>query len=451
MANAGSLIPVKSAGCGPLAQGFYNKGLLENEYHMKVGDIVFFNWDNGRTASDYVPFPSVDHVGIVTAVGSSGNFTSVEGNTGSSSNGEVMTRSRNIADVSCVAHPQYNSTFTSSMIIKTAKAEVGTKATNVKKCKYNTWYWGTEVSGSQYDWCAAFVCWIFYHTESSGGGGSSSSTNCIDVSSCQGTIDWAKVAKAGVKYAIMRIGYGDLESQKDSCFEYNYKNAKANGIKVGGYWVCYCGDDPQISDYTKDAELEAKCCLSIIKGKTFDLPIYHDLEVSSVQKSGMTSVTSKFCDTIIAGGYKAGVYASSSYFDAYTDLSTLSKKYSIWIAQWGSTKPSESCDIWQYSETGTMSGISGAVDLDKIYKTSYDNKVLASMKMQCCGGTYTGRVGVIKNIQRILKMCDGYDIDVTGVYDAKTVAAVKRYQKKFGLTQDGICGEKTLKSIFSCE
>ena len=48
-----------------------------------------------------------------------------------------------------------------SGILDIAKAQVGVKATNVKKCKYNTWYYGTEVSGDCYDWCAAFVCWVF--------------------------------------------------------------------------------------------------------------------------------------------------------------------------------------------------------------------------------------------------------------------------------------------------
>ena len=46
-------------------------------------------------------------------------------------------------------------------ILKIARAEVGIKATNVKRCKYNTAFYGTEVSGSWYDWCAAFVWWVF--------------------------------------------------------------------------------------------------------------------------------------------------------------------------------------------------------------------------------------------------------------------------------------------------
>ena len=46
-------------------------------------------------------------------------------------------------------------------ILKIARAEVGTRATNVKRCKYNTAFYGAEVSGDCYDWCAAFVWWVF--------------------------------------------------------------------------------------------------------------------------------------------------------------------------------------------------------------------------------------------------------------------------------------------------
>ena len=46
-------------------------------------------------------------------------------------------------------------------IISIARAQIGTKATDIKKCKYNTWYYGGVVSGSGYDWCVTFVQWVF--------------------------------------------------------------------------------------------------------------------------------------------------------------------------------------------------------------------------------------------------------------------------------------------------
>ena len=52
-------------------------------------------------------------------------------------------------------------------IINIARAEIGTKATNIKKCKYNNWYYGTTVSGSGYDWCETFVQWVFHQAGAS--------------------------------------------------------------------------------------------------------------------------------------------------------------------------------------------------------------------------------------------------------------------------------------------
>ena len=52
-------------------------------------------------------------------------------------------------------------------IISIARAEIGTKATNIKKCKYNNWYYGTTVSGSGYDWCETFVQWVFHQAGAS--------------------------------------------------------------------------------------------------------------------------------------------------------------------------------------------------------------------------------------------------------------------------------------------
>jgi hypothetical protein len=51
---------------------------------------------------------------------------------------------------------------TAERILSIARGEIGTKAIDVKKCVYNTWFYGGAVSGSEYDWCAAFVCWVFY-------------------------------------------------------------------------------------------------------------------------------------------------------------------------------------------------------------------------------------------------------------------------------------------------
>ena len=54
---------------------------------------------------------------------------------------------------------------------------------------------------------------------------------------------------------------------------------------------------------------------------------------------------------------------------------------------------------------------------------------------------------VVKQIQTKLKNWGYYSGAVDGVYGSKTKAAVKNFQKKNGLTADGIVGAKTLKAL----
>ena len=55
----------------------------------------------------------------------------------------------------------------------------------------------------------------------------------IDVSKHQGSIDWPKVAASGVRFAILRAGYGNTAAQVDPYFAVNYTAARSAGLKVG--------------------------------------------------------------------------------------------------------------------------------------------------------------------------------------------------------------------------
>lgn len=185
---------------------------------------------------------------------------------------------------------------------------------------------------------------------------------CIDVSTWQGTIDWKKVKAAGYGHAILRAGYGREVSQKDAQFEANYKNAKAAGVKLGVYWYSYADD-------VASAKLEAAACLTVLKGKTFEMPVFFDMEESKQMafgKATLTSMAKAFCEAVKKGGYAAGVYANPNWFRNYLDYDELRKTYPIWLAQYY-TSPSLECDVWQYSSEGTVSGISGNVDMNIIY------------------------------------------------------------------------------------
>lgn len=53
--------------------------------------------------------------------------------------------------------------MTAEKILEIARGEIGTKEfpANSNRVKYNNAYYGREVSGSNYAWCAAFVWWVF--------------------------------------------------------------------------------------------------------------------------------------------------------------------------------------------------------------------------------------------------------------------------------------------------
>ena len=184
---------------------------------------------------------------------------------------------------------------------------------------------------------------------------------CIDVSEWQGVVDWKKVRAAGYGYAILRAGFGRYDTQKDKMFDKNYKNAKAAGVKLGVYWYSYAVDKV-------DAVKEAKACLSVLKGKSFELPVFYDMEENSMTKLGkvkLTEMTKAFCDTIKKGGYIAGVYSNPNWFNNYLDYNALRKLYPVWLAQYYK-EPQYECDLWQYTSEGKVDGISGNVDLNVI-------------------------------------------------------------------------------------
>lgn len=192
---------------------------------------------------------------------------------------------------------------------------------------------------------------------------SGSVAKCIDVSTWQGSIDFNKVKSAGYDYVIIRAGYGNEKSQKDNMFETNYKKAKSAGLKVGAYWFSYA-----MSPSTATAEADA--CLSCIKGKKFELPVYYDMEYQpamSTSNSNYTKMAVNFCNKLKSNGFKSGVYSSASVYDYLLNRTTLKNNgISIWNAEWY-IKPSITCDVWQYSDNGRINGISTNVDLNYIY------------------------------------------------------------------------------------
>ena len=186
----------------------------------------------------------------------------------------------------------------------------------------------------------------------------------IDVSTWQGSIDFDKVKKSGIDYVILRAGYGRELDQIDNRFVENYEKAKAAGLKVGAYWFSY-------SESVDEAFKEAEACLYCLGGRKLDMPLYYDLEIGSVMermtKSEYTQMALNFCSVIESAGYRPGIYSSVSVYQTKLDHSRLLRDgISVWNAHW-SERCTIECDVWQYSENGSVSGIYGDVDMNLIY------------------------------------------------------------------------------------
>ena len=184
--------------------------------------------------------------------------------------------------------------------------------------------------------------------------------NGVDVSIYQPNILWGTVAKSQ-QFAILKIGGSECGRFEDKPFRYNLENCKANGIKVGGYFMGGKGFT------SADAgRADALFCLQLISGLAFDFPVFIDLELPTpATKQGNTDAVIAFCDVIRNAGYMTGVYASDiSGFKDRLDLSRLGG-LEKWVARYGSEpKYVPEWDIWQYSSSGAVAGINGRVDVN---------------------------------------------------------------------------------------
>lgn len=187
-------------------------------------------------------------------------------------------------------------------------------------------------------------------------------TKGIDVSSWQEDIDFKKVKKSGIKFVIIRAGFGTRTSP-DKYFERNYSGAVEAGLHVGAYWYSY-------AESAAEAYEESQACLKVIEGKRFDFPIFYDLEEQSQFDKGIdfcSNLVQTFCNNLEENNCFAGLYASRYPLQHYIFRSVASR-YAVWVAEYNPTLNYRgNYGIWQYSSTGRIDGVSGAVDLDYCY------------------------------------------------------------------------------------
>lgn len=284
--------------------------------------------------------------------------------------------------------------------------------------------------------------------------------NGIDVSQWQGDIDFNAVKRSGVDFVIIRAGYGMFASQVDPKFNTNYKRAKDAGLDVGVYWYSYAKS-------VSEAIFEADTCINAIKGKTFEYPIYFDLEETSQFNKGKgfcDAITCAFCTRLEKAGYFAGLYISRSPLQTYISVD-VANRYALWVAEYGSklnyNKP---VGIWQYSSKGVKPGINGEVDLDISYVdyptiikskglNGFPKSINGSKKFLDTTGAKLGdsnsTVYAFKCMLHLAYLAGliSVKLDDNSVYGKGTLKAVNALQESYGYDANGIIGDNLISKL----
>ena len=213
----------------------------------------------------------------------------------------------------------------------------------------------------------------------------------VDLSYHNDDVDWHALRAAGCEFVMLRIGYrGYTEGGliEDECFEKYAKAAKEAGINVGVYFFTQ-------SITVEEAEEEAMFVLDILDGMELEYPVALDTEnindpnartvKADISDELRSQMCIAFCEKIRSHGYYPIIYASENWMRRNMELKMLTD-YEFWAPQYLDENDFLfDFSIWQYSETGSIPGVAGEVDLD-ISMVDYASFVPAMREAYLTGG-----------------------------------------------------------------
>lgn len=324
-----------------------------------------------------------------------------------------------------------------------------------------------------------------------------------DISKHNGVVNFVTLRK---KYnaCMIRAGYG--KDNIDEQFFNNVTGCKNNGIAFGVYWFSYA--------YTVEmAEKEAEYTLAAVGKHIAKCPVCFDLEYDTVKyarqkgvaitKTLATNMAIAYLKKVAQAGYYPIIYTNRDYANNYFDIAKIKSEVPgtrVWYARYSSSLTSaelDLADVWQYTSKGSVSGISGNVDLNHAFYDWFENGMVntASKKninisdFQACANAdglrdqngnkldtdgvigaktkyvmnkvnlfavksgFKFKVGssgnLVKYWQRRMNEIMGLSLTEDGLYGASTRTATLSFQKKYGLSQTGKVTSNDLYTSFT--
>lgn len=192
----------------------------------------------------------------------------------------------------------------------------------------------------------------------------------IDVSRYQGAIDWAQVAAAGYKGAMLKTVSTNHKLSKradglyiDPTFEDNYRNAKAAGLDVGVYYYTYATNKDMVN-------AELSLLRQAVYGKELTLPVAVDVEdnrLGNLDKQSLTDLTAYALHEVEQLGFYAQLYTYTSFAKAHLFVGGAAlHPYDVWLADYTGKTPNVTFNYnaHQHTSKGAVLGIPGNVDLN---------------------------------------------------------------------------------------
>lgn len=246
-------------------------------------------------------------------------------------------------------------------------------------------------------------------------------TKGIDISEWQRTIDFQQVKKSGIEMLIIRSSYRQTTDPR--FFEY-VRGARSAGIPIYGiYHFSYALNVNQVIQ-------EAKFAVKMLQeaGLPDDTIVFYDFEYDTVNKAKKQGVvlgpvqcnlhTKVFCETVRSLGYGAGIYLNQDFYKNWYDHALL-QKYVVWFAHYTTGNPAIPCTVHQYSNKGSVSGISGKVDMDWILTEGKEEEMDERQKILDIARSFLG-----------CKESDGSHKKIIDIYNSHSPLA-RSYKVKY--------------------
>ena len=245
----------------------------------------------------------------------------------------------------------------------------------------------------------------------------------LDLSHHQGSIDFDKLVKQDIDFVVIRVQYGSRK--EDTRYKEYIKECKRVGIKFGLYayarFVSQADAVVEANDFLKRADADAAFLVVDVEEETTRI------------KSDMYPSTQKYVNVLKSAGWKVGLYTGHHFYKPY-GLDKVKADF-LWIPRYGK-KPDFTCDLWQHTDSGKVSGINGNVDMN----TLNSDKPLSFY----LGEVVKEVVEVVEVVKEIVK--EAVKANVTATYKVKSGDTLTSIAKACNTTVDELVAVNDIKN-----